>query len=90
MKLDQIAEGTLGQNKIGKGMEATEWWKKGEIEKVRKYCLDDVRLTKEVYDYAIANNKLIFKEGGELNEIKLDTSNWENPSDNKITFTLPF
>ena len=90
MKLDQIAEGTLGVNKSGHGLEATKWWKEGEVEKVRQYCIDDVRITKEVYDYARANNKLIFKEGGRLNEIPLDTSNWEEPNENKLTFTLPF
>ena len=66
------------------------WWKQGEIEKIRQYCIDDVRLTKDIYDYARKNNKLIFKEGGALNEISLDTSNWEEQSDNKLTFSLPF
>ena len=90
MKLDQLAEGTLGKNKSGGGADALNWWKAGEVEKVRAYCIDDVRLTKEIYDYALANNKLIFKEAGALNEIKLDTSEWEKPSDNKLTFSLPF
>lgn len=90
MRLDQLAEGTLGKNKIGHGWDANDWWKAGEIEKIRTYCIDDVRLTKELYDYARAHNKLIFKEGGKLNEIKLDTSDWEKPGDHKLTFSLPF
>ena len=90
MKLDQIAEGTLGERKSGNGLDAGMWWKQGEIEKIRQYCIDDVRLTKDIYDYARKNNKLIFKEGGALNEISLDTSNWEEQSDNKLTFSLPF
>ena len=90
MKLDQLAEGTLGKNKIGHGIEAVNWWKTGEIDKIREYCIDDVRITKEIYDFAIKNNKLIFKEGGNLNEIKLDTTKWEEPNDHKLTFTLPF
>ncbi len=90
MKLDQIAEGTLGKKKSGNGLEAIEWWKKGDIEKIRKYCLDDVRITKEVYDYALVNNKIVFKEGGKLLDVKLDTTNWETPTDNRLTYTLPF
>ncbi len=90
MKLDQLAEGTLGKNKIGHGADATNWWKNGEIEKIREYCIDDVRITKEIYDYAILNQKLIFKEGGNLNEVKLDTGKWEEPNEHKLTFTLPF
>lgn len=90
MRLDQLAEGTLGKNKSGHGSDAMEWWKAGNIERVRAYCLDDVRLTKELYDFALANNKLIFKEGGNLNEIKLDTSGWERANNHKLTFSLPF
>lgn len=90
MKLDQVAEGTLGKCKESNGLEATVWWKSGEVEKVRKYCIDDVRITKDIYDYALANNKLYFKEGGKLNEIPLDTSAWEEKSEHKLTFSLPF
>ena len=90
MKLDQLAEGTLGKNKSGHGSQPNQWWRDGEIEKIRSYCIDDVRLTKEIYDFALANNKLIFKEGGQLKEIPLDTSNWENESGSKMTFSMPF
>lgn len=90
MKLDQLAEGSLGKKKSGHGLDAIQWWKQGLIEKIRDYCIDDVRITKEIYEYARTNNKLIFKEGGKLNEIKLDTSNWEAPNENKLTFTLGF
>jgi DEAD/DEAH box helicase domain-containing protein len=91
MKLDQIAEGTLGTNKSGHGLEAVNWWRQGEIDKIIKYCLDDVRITKELYDYALKNGKLIFKEGPNLNEVKLDTSIWETSSDlSPLNHTLPF
>jgi hypothetical protein len=90
MRLDQIAEGTLGKNKSGHGLDAIQWWKRGDIEKIRNYCIDDVKITKEIYEFAIQNNKLIFKEGGQNNEIKLDTSKWEELGENKMTFTLPF
>lgn len=91
MKLDQIAEGTLGVNKSGHGLDAIKWWRDGEIEKVKKYCLDDVRITKDVYEYALKNGKLIFKEGPNLNEIKLDISGWEAPAESSaLNYTLPF
>lgn len=90
MRLDSLAEGTLGKKKSGHGLDAITWWKKGEIDKIRTYCLDDVKLTKELYDYALSNGKLIFKDGKDLLEIKLDTSEWEKPIEHKLTFTLPF
>ena len=90
MSLDKLAEGTLGKGKSGHGLKATEWWKQGEYNKVREYCLDDVRITKEIYDYALTNQKLSFKEGGQLREFKLDTSDWETPGEHKMTFSMPF
>jgi DEAD/DEAH box helicase domain-containing protein len=77
MKLDQIAEGTFGKPKNGSGLDAVSWWRQGEIEKIRKYCLEDVRITKDVYEYALKNKKLIFKEGPFTKEIKLDVKHWE-------------
>lgn len=77
MRLDQIAEGTFGINKSGNGLEAVTWWRQGEVEKIRKYCLDDVKITKDVYEYALKNKKLLFKEGPFNKEIKIDTKHWE-------------
>lgn len=90
MKLDHIAEGTLGINKSGHGLQAITWWKQGEIQKIKDYCLDDVKITKKVYDFALKNGKLRYKDGGKKVDIKLDTSNWEKVEDSSMTHTLPF
>jgi DEAD/DEAH box helicase domain-containing protein len=90
IKLDTIAEATLGRGKIGHGLEATVWWKNGEYEKVIKYCLEDVKITKEVYEYALTNGLLKYRDSGEIKDIKLDTSKWGDKSDIAITHTLPF
>ena len=47
-------------------MEAITWWKSGEIDKIIKYCLEDVKITKEVYEYALENGFLKYKDGNEL------------------------
>ncbi len=92
MKLDQIAEGTLGINKSGHGLEAVVWWRNGEKEKVKKYCIDDVKITKDVFDYAVKNNKLKFKEDGKIIDIPLTNAHtWiEVKGSNSMTFSLPF
>jgi len=92
LKLDSIASATLGINKSGNGLDAIEWWNNGEIDKIIKYCIDDVRITKEVYEYALKNNHLKFKDNGTVREIKLDTSKWEDKEHDSgaMTFTLPF
>ncbi len=93
IKLDTIAEATLDTKKSGHGLQAVEWWKTGEIDKIIKYCIEDVKITKQLYDYALAYGKLKYKDlgiGGAIKDIKLDTTHWETKKDSGMTFTLPF
>ena len=91
IKLDSVAEGTLGKKKIGHGLEAITWWRDGEREKVKKYCQEDVKITKEIYEYALKNGMVKYKDMSESREIKLDTSEWEKQSESgAMTHTLPF
>ncbi len=91
LRLDTIAEATLGVNKSGHGLEATQWWKEGKHDLVRKYCLDDVRITKDIYDYALKHKELKYKDFGDEKLIKLDTRDWEKiPEPAALTHTLPF
>ena len=77
IKLDWIAEGTLGTNKSSDGLQAVEWWRQGEVEKVKQYCIDDVRITKEIFDYALKNEELLYSDLGSVHTIPIDTSQWK-------------
>lgn len=90
IKLDNVATTTLGEGKSGNGLEAITWWKNGEIEKIRQYCLDDVRVTKNIYDYALKNGYLKYKEDAKIKKVLLDTSDWEKEKNNSMTHLLPF
>lgn len=90
VKLDDIAEATLGKKKIGHGLEAIVWWKNGEKDKVVKYCLEDVKITKELYQYALKNKHVKFRDLSVMKEITLDPSTWENGEISTMTHTLPF
>ncbi len=48
--LDILAQANLGVGKTGHGMEAIEFYRKGEIEKLKSYCLNDVKITKDMYE----------------------------------------
>lgn len=88
IKLDWIAEGTLGINKSGDGLQAVEWWKQGEVEKVKQYCIDDVRITKDVFDYALKHEELLYNDLGLVHTISIDTSRWkkeESPEDASVS-----
>ncbi|HEU0051059.1 MAG TPA: ribonuclease H-like domain-containing protein [Patescibacteria group bacterium] len=60
IKLDDVAHATLGLGKSGNGLMAVEYWKKGEIEKLKDYCLQDVRVTRDVYEYALNHGEVSF------------------------------
>ncbi len=91
LRLDTLAQATLGKKKSGKGDMAMEWWAKGEIEKLRKYCLKDVEITKDLYEYALKNGSLKYRDIVDgMREIKLDTSKWETAQGAAMTHTLPF
>ena len=88
LKLDSIAEGTLGEKKSASGAQSVQWWRAGEVEKVRAYCLKDVEITKKIFDYALKNRSLKYQELGKAREFKLDTSKWLTQSGGAMTFTL--
>lgn len=60
VKLDSVAEATLGLNKSGSGIDALRYWRNGEIDKLKAYCMDDVRITKELYEYGARHGELLF------------------------------
>jgi len=88
LRLDAVADGTLGMRKTGDGAQSLKWWRDKEIEKVRAYCLKDVEITKKIFDYALANGHVKFRELGKVREIKLDTSKWLGRSGGALTYTL--
>lgn len=92
LRLDSLAEGTLGKKKSGNGLEAQTWWREGNIEKVRQYCIDDVRITNELYLHALKKGSLKYKDFDGIRDIKIDTSDWEKPVSGgpALTHTLPF
>ena len=76
IRLQALAEATLGKGKKGDGLKAGDWWREGLKDKVAEYCIEDVRLTRELYDYAVKNGVLKYKDLREVRDIKLDTSAW--------------
>jgi len=59
--LDALAKATLRESKSGKGLEALAWFKAGRIDDVKKYCLDDVRLTRDLYEYGKKEGHVLFE-----------------------------
>lgn len=62
VKLDNIAHATLGEGKSGDGLKAISLYREGKIEELRAYCLDDVRITKEIFEYGKLNGMLHYTD----------------------------
>jgi len=71
IKLELVSQGTLGSGKTGTGLEAIMYFKNGRFDLLKKYCLDDVKITKQIYDYALRNQKLLYKDFFKTKEITL-------------------
>jgi len=48
VKLDQIARDTLGTTKSGDGLQAVEWWRAGQRDRVATYCEQDVAILRDI------------------------------------------
>lgn len=90
IRLDALAQGTLGRGKSGDGLKAGVWWEEGKHDLVRSYCIEDVRITKEIYEHALAHGSLAYKDLREKREFVLDTSAWHAaPASVPLTHALP-
>jgi len=91
LRLDTIAQATIGAKKSGNGLMAIKWWREGDIASIKKYCKQHVKVTKEIFEYALEHKKVFYKDGTKKREIPLDTSSWDTPhEDHSMTFSLPF
>ncbi len=88
--LGNVAEATLNVGKSANGLEAVQWWKEGKIEEIKKYCLQDVRVTKDLYEYMQNRKSVRYKDGNELNNLNINTDGWDTPIDAGMTFSLGF
>lgn len=62
VKLDDVAHASLGTGKSGNGLQAIEFFRRGEIDKLRDYCLQDVKVTKEVYEFGLKNQVVKYRD----------------------------
>lgn len=60
LSLDSIADATLGEKKSGHGLDAIRYYREGNMEALKKYCLDDVRLTRDVFEYGKKHGKILY------------------------------
>ncbi|QQS44359.1 ribonuclease H-like domain-containing protein [Candidatus Roizmanbacteria bacterium] len=89
--LNDVAFATLNEKKTGHGLMAIDYYKEGKWDELKKYCLDDVMVTKKLFDYGIENKEIFYmNEMGKVS-IPVDWQKYMEDSGNDQTeLTLPF
>ncbi len=49
--LDALAQATLGERKSGDGLQAIEWYRRREWDRLIEYCKQDVVVTRRIYEF---------------------------------------
>ena len=65
ISLYAIAKETLDRQKIDSGLDAVYYWRKGNkesLDKLKRYCEDDVKITRDIYDFVVKRGYLLFKD----------------------------
>ncbi len=72
-RLESVVTATLGEGKTADGLQALEWWKLGEVEKIAEYCREDVRVTRDLYNFGKRNRfVLVSRFGGKPRKVEVD------------------
>ena len=90
LRLDSVASATVGAKKSADGLQAVRWWREGDIKSIKKYCEQDVRVTRDVFEYALAHGHVKFKDGTRKRDVPLDTSSWLVAEESVLTHSLLF
>jgi len=88
LSLNALATQTLGISKTDVGTNAVLYWRKGDklsLDKLKKYCQADVKVTKDVYDYVLKKGHLSYKDKwNTVRKVELDFS-YQNKSDDSTS-----
>ncbi|MCM0755431.1 DEAD/DEAH box helicase [Desulfovibrio aminophilus] len=61
LKLDNLAQATLGAGKSADGLMALKWWKEGRLDLITEYCRQDVAVTRDLYLHGRDNGFVLFQ-----------------------------
>jgi len=61
LSLNRLAEETLGSKKSSDGMQALKWYKEGKLKEIAAYCKEDVKLTRNLFLFAVENGHVLFR-----------------------------
>lgn len=91
ISLNDVASATLNEKKSGHGLMAIDFYKEGKWDELKKYCMDDVMVTKKLFEYGVRMGEIFYMN--ELGKIKIKVA-WEKymsgDGGSDMPLTLPF
>ncbi len=89
--LNDVASVTLNEKKSGHGLMAIDYYKEGKWDELKKYCMDDVMVTKKLFDYGFEKGEIFYMN--EVGKVPIKV-NWkkymEESGSSEVALTLPF
>lgn len=76
ISLDSLAKQTLGTKKSGSGLDAIKYFQEKQWDKLAHYCMKDVAITRDLYDYGRVNGKILY------------LNHWNNLVDAPVDFSF--
>lgn len=91
LALNDVITATLGKHKTGHGLMAIDLYKEGRLNELKQYCMDDVSLTKELFQYGIDHGEINYLDERGKQTIRVSWKKYLEESDgNDMPLTLPF
>ena len=91
LALNDLISATLGIKKSGHGLMAIDLFKEGKFEELAQYCSDDVKVTKELFEYGIRTGEVNYLDESGKQSVRVDWKRYlEEDSGNDMPLTLPF
>ena len=80
LKLDRIVQATLNAKKTGDGTQAVKWFREGDVERVKEYCMNDTKITRDVFIHGCQKGHLLYPETQHAHRptSRVDTSHWRD------------
>lgn len=76
ISLDSLAKQTLGTKKSGNGLDAIKYFQEKQWEKLAHYCMKDVSITRDLYDFGRVKGKILY------------LNHWNNVVDAPVDFSF--
>jgi DEAD/DEAH box helicase domain-containing protein len=86
--LDEFAKETLRTHKSGHGLMAIEYFKESKWAELESYCLDDVKITRDLYEYGKKNGEIYYLAPFGRRTVKVDWRETNGNGGNDINLTL--